>query len=61
MTSRDDLRRSLLNDWQRGFPLTTAPFARIAATLGCSEATVIEQFQALRAQGDLSRIGGVFA
>jgi len=61
MTSGDELRRSLLNDWQRGFPLTTAPFARIAATLGCSEAAVIEQFQALRAQGELSRIGGVFA
>ena len=24
---------ALLNDWQRGFPLTTAPFARIAAAL----------------------------
>ena len=59
--TRDELRRSLLNDWQRGFPLTTAPFARIAAALACSEATVIEQYQALRTQGDLSRIGGVFA
>jgi DNA-binding Lrp family transcriptional regulator len=59
--SPTELRRSLLNDWQRGFPLVAAPFAHIAAALGCSEATVIEQFQALRAQGDLSRIGGVFA
>jgi DNA-binding Lrp family transcriptional regulator len=59
--TRDGLRRSLLNDWQRGFPLVAAPFARIGGMLGCSEATVIEQFQVLRAQGNLSRIGGVFA
>jgi DNA-binding Lrp family transcriptional regulator len=61
MPTHEELRRSLLNDWQRGFPLTTAPFARIAAALNCSEAAVIEHYQALRAQGSLSRIGGVFA
>ena len=61
MPTHDELRRSLLNDWQRGFPLVAAPFARIAATLGCAEDAVIEQYQALRAEGSLSRIGGVFA
>jgi DNA-binding Lrp family transcriptional regulator len=61
MATRDELRRSLLNDWQRGFPLVATPFARIAATLGCSEAAVIEQYQSLRSEGSLSRIGGVFA
>jgi len=61
MSSRDELRRSLLNDWQRGFPLVAAPFARIAAALGCAEADVLVQFQRLRSQGSVSRIGGVFA
>lgn len=61
MTPRESQRQTLLNDWQRGFPLTTAPFSRIAAALRCSEATVIEQYQVLRAEGSLSRIGGVFA
>jgi len=59
--TRDELRHCLLNDWQRGFPLLAAPFARIAAALDCSEAAVIEHYQALRAEGSLSRIGGVFA
>jgi DNA-binding Lrp family transcriptional regulator len=54
-------RQALLNDWQRGFPLAPAPFARIAAALRCSEASVLEHLQALRADGSLSRIGGVFA
>jgi DNA-binding Lrp family transcriptional regulator len=54
-------RHALLNDWQRGFPLAPAPFARIAAALRCSEASVLEHLQALRADGSLSRIGGVFA
>ena len=61
MTTDDALRYSLLNDWQRCFPLDAAPFARIGAALRCSEAAVLAQYQALRAEGPLSRIGGVFA
>jgi len=61
MASRDELRRCLLNDWQRGFPLAGSPFARIAAALQCTEATVLECYQQLRADGSVSRIGGVFA
>jgi DNA-binding Lrp family transcriptional regulator len=59
--SRDALRRCLLNDWQRGFPLVGAPFARIAVALRCTEATVLEHYQQLRTEGSISRIGGVFA
>lgn len=59
--TRDALRHRLLNDWQRGFPLVAAPFAQIAAALGCSEAMVLEEMQQLRHAGSLSRIGGVFA
>lgn len=61
MTDSKALRRALLNDWQRSFPLTVAPFARIAAALRCSEASVLEHYQQLRTDGSLSRIGGVFA
>jgi DNA-binding Lrp family transcriptional regulator len=53
-----DLR--LLNDWQRGFPLTDRPYARLGAALGLAEGEVIERLQQLRARGVLSRIGAVF-
>ncbi len=53
------LERALLNDFQRGFPLTERPFAEIAERLGSSEAAVIAAFDALRTAGALSRIGAV--
>lgn len=59
--AHNSLRRPLLNDWQRGFPLVERPFAAVAAELGCSEDAVITQFRSLRAAGALSRIGAVFA
>jgi len=59
--ARDPLRHALLNDWQRGFPLVAAPFARIATALGVGEGLVIEAYRRLHAEGALSRIGGVFA
>lgn len=54
-------RLTLLNRWQHGFPLVERPFAQIAQRLGRSEAEVIAGFQAARADGSLSRIGGVWA
>lgn len=61
MPAPADLRHALLNNWQRAFPLAATPFSRIAAALQCSEASVLAQYQQLRAEGSLSRIGGVFA
>lgn len=55
------LRLALLNDWQRGFPLQSQPFARIGAALGLDEAQVCRRYRALLAEGAASRIGGVFA
>ncbi|WP_298828289.1 Lrp/AsnC family transcriptional regulator [uncultured Piscinibacter sp.] len=52
---------ALLNRWQHGFPLVTAPFAQIAAALGTGEAQVIAAFRAAQADGSLSRIGAVWA
>ncbi|NML15237.1 siroheme decarboxylase subunit beta [Azohydromonas caseinilytica] len=51
----------LLNDWQHGFPLLPRPFEALGAEVGCDGAEVLRQYRALRAEGSLSRIGGVFA
>jgi DNA-binding Lrp family transcriptional regulator len=53
------LRQRLLNDYQRDFPLDSQPFARIGEDLGVDEATVIETFAALAADGLIGRIGVV--
>lgn len=51
----------LLNEFQRDFPLTPAPFAALAARLGSDEATVLAILRRLRDDGTISRIGAVFA
>ena len=55
----DALERSLLNDFQHGFPLTARPFADIARRLGADEDEVIERYKKLAALGVISRIGPV--
>ncbi|MBS4097645.1 MAG: Lrp/AsnC family transcriptional regulator [Sulfuricella sp.] len=55
-----ELDQHLLNDYQRGFPLIAAPFARIAADLGVAENQVIEALARLRREGAVSRVGAVF-
>lgn len=55
-----DLEFRLLNDWQRGFPLSARPYAALAQRLGCREREVIETLAALKARGHVSRIGAVF-
>jgi DNA-binding Lrp family transcriptional regulator len=56
----DDIDRRLLNEFQRNFPLTTAPYADIARTLGVTEQDVIARLQRLQSTGTVSRIGPVF-
>jgi DNA-binding Lrp family transcriptional regulator len=51
---------ALVNDWQRGFPLTERPYAELARRLGTAETEVIERLQVLAAAGTISRIGAVF-
>jgi len=51
---------ALVNDWQRGFPLTERPYAELARRLGTAETEVIERLQVLAAGGTISRIGAVF-
>lgn len=57
---RDTPRLTLLNNWQRDFPLLGEPFAHIAARQDMTTQAVIEGYRSLLADGALSRIGGVF-
>ena len=54
------LEFSLLNDYQRNFPLVPSPFQALADTLGVDAHTVIGTLQSLQARGYISRVGGVF-
>ncbi len=53
-----DLR--LLNEFQRGFPLVSEPYAEIAVKLGVNEAVVLERLRVLGDAGIISRVGAVF-
>jgi siroheme decarboxylase len=55
------LEKCLLNEYQRGFPLSPAPYAEIAQQLGTTETEVIRTLGALQERGYISRIGPVFA
>jgi DNA-binding Lrp family transcriptional regulator len=52
---------SLLNRFQRDFPLTPEPFRVIAAQLGWTEAEVLAALRRLQQDGKVSRVGAVFA
>lgn len=51
----------LLNDYQRDFPLVSAPFAHIGAAQGLTEAEVLTQYRRWHEEGVVNRIGAVFA
>ncbi|HET8870938.1 MAG TPA: Lrp/AsnC family transcriptional regulator [Aquabacterium sp.] len=51
---------SLLNDWQRDFPVCPRPFDTIAEALQTSTTLVQQRYRLLQASGALSRIGGIF-
>lgn len=60
MRAYSQLERRLLNEYQRGVPLTPTPFADIARELGVYETTVIETLRRLETEGLISRVGAVF-
>ncbi|WP_137699334.1 siroheme decarboxylase subunit beta [Marimonas lutisalis] len=49
--------QSLLDDFQRGFPLVSRPFAEIARQIGISEKEVISRLAMLRDGGAITRVG----
>lgn len=51
----------LLNDFQRGFPLVSEPYAELAARVGVDEADVRALLAQRIADGTVSRVGAVFA
>lgn len=55
-----DLELLLLNNFQRDFPLVSAPFGVIAGRLGVSETEVLDILTRLQACGKVSRVGAVF-
>ncbi len=56
----NDLEKRLLNEYQKGFPLSPRPFAEIAECLGTSESLVIKILARLQELGVVSRVGPVF-
>src|SRR5690606_13256019 len=55
-----DLPLSLLNDFQRGFPLVARPFDVISARLGLDLETLLDTLRRLTREGVISRVGAVF-
>ncbi len=55
------LNERLLNNWQRGFPLSNRPFVHVGQAEGATETEVIEVFAKGLQRGAISRIGGVWA
>ena len=56
----NDLEKRLINEFQKGFPLSPEPYAEIAQRLGTSEALVLKILGRLQEMGVISRIGPVF-
>jgi DNA-binding Lrp family transcriptional regulator len=52
-------RQRLLDEFQRGFPLTPNPYAALADQLGVTEEDVLETLRALTADGTVSRVGAI--
>ncbi|MCB1856719.1 MAG: Lrp/AsnC family transcriptional regulator [Gammaproteobacteria bacterium] len=56
----NDLEKRLLNEYQKGLPLSPTPFQDIAEQLGTSEALILQILQRLQDTGVISRVGPVF-
>ena len=55
----NDLEKRLLNEFQKGLPLSPTPYADMAGHLGTSEALVLQILERLQQQGVVSRVGPV--
>lgn len=56
----DELHYSLLDRYQRGFPVAVRPFDAVAAALGCHADAVLAALASLRERRVLARIGATF-
>lgn len=57
----DPINQALLNDWQRGFPVTERPFGMLAESLGTTEQDVINRLAKHSAAGQITRVGATCA
>ncbi|WP_204115869.1 AsnC family transcriptional regulator [Shimia biformata] len=57
----DPIDRRLLDDWQRGFPITPRPFAVLADTLDLTEEEVIARLTRMKNAGRVTRVGATCA
>ncbi|GLQ30898.1 Lrp/AsnC family transcriptional regulator [Litoribrevibacter albus] len=54
------LDRQLIDEYQKGLPISSRPYLEMAENLGVSESEVIESLERLQNSGVLSRVGPVF-
>ncbi|MCL2657628.1 MAG: Lrp/AsnC family transcriptional regulator [Betaproteobacteria bacterium] len=59
-TTLDALDRRIINDLQRGFPLTPNPYADAAKALQIDEAELLARLKSLLDRGILTRFGPLF-
>ncbi|MDU9005352.1 siroheme decarboxylase subunit beta [Sedimentitalea todarodis] len=57
----DPVDGALLNDWQRDFPVVSAPFTVLAARLEISETEVLKRLARMRSAGRITRVGATCA
>ncbi|SLN44530.1 hypothetical protein PEL8287_02265 [Roseovarius litorisediminis] len=57
----DPINQALLDDWQRGFPVTERPFGLLSEFLGTTEQDVINRLQTAITTGRVTRIGATCA
>ncbi|WZL72689.1 AsnC family transcriptional regulator [Clostridiaceae bacterium 35-E11] len=60
MYTIDPLDQKILNEMQKGIPLTARPFLTIAEKFNIQEEEVLERIQRLKNNGYIRRFGGIF-
>lgn len=58
---QDPITQALLDDWQRGFPISSRPFKEVATSLGLGEDDVIARLDHQRRNGRITRVGATCA
>lgn len=61
MIELDTIDKRLLDEFQRGFPLTPRPYTALAEELDLDEDDVMERLRTLQDGGAVSRIGAIVA
>jgi len=56
----DSLDKKIINQLQKGFPISDTPYAEVAEELGCNEATLLQRLERLLAEKRLTRFGPMY-